>query len=345
MHYGPRRCWRAISALALSLDSASDRSISLESCNTVVDAAPSPAAPGEPLPKPPFWLRALCALPLGSLYGLCGAIVFIVRYGLRYRVQVARENLRGCFPEWNEAQLRRVVNEHYRHQGEVLAEALKLGTFSAAELLGRVEISGFEPIREQLRAGQSLLLLTSHQCNWEWLLQAAAIDMGVPVFAAYKPPHGAVADRIALWLRGRFGVHMVPGKRLLRVAARQRTSVHVIGMLADQVPTSSGGRVWLRFFGRETAFFPGPAEIARVCKYTTYFVGLQRLSRGHYRTRVAPIARAAEPMDAAQFMARYAAQIEIDVRAAPADWGWTHRRWKLNRGADEPVSGSAPPPN
>ncbi|MGA3158865.1 MAG: hypothetical protein ABSE43_14950 [Steroidobacteraceae bacterium] len=310
-----------------------------------MDSTPTPAAPGDSLPKPPFWLYALCQLPLGLLYGVCAVLIFIVRYGLRYRVRVARENLRGCFPEWSEAQLAQVVNLHYRHQGEVLAEALKLGTFSGPELLAHVEISGFEPIRAQLRAGHSLLLLTSHQCNWEWLLQAATIHMGVPVFAAYKPPHGAAADRAVQWLRGRLGVHMVAGKRLLRSVARQRNSTHVVGMLADQVPTSSGGRVWVTFLGRETAFFPGPAEIARVCKYSTYFVGLQRIGRGRYRTRVAPIATPAEPLDAANFMARYAAQIEIDVRAAPADWGWTHRRWKLTRGTDEPLLGPITPAN
>lgn len=308
-----------------------------------MDPVPSPAALAEPLPKPPFWLYGLCQLPLGVLYGLCAFLVFIVRYGLHYRVRVARENLRGCFPEWSERELNQVVNVHFRHQGEVLAEALKLGAFRGPELLEHVAISGFEPIREHLRSGHSLLLLTSHQCNWEWLLQAATLHMGVPVFAAYKPPHGAAADRAVQWLRGRLGVHMVAGKRLLRVAARQRNSVHVVGMLADQVPTSSGGRVWVTFLGRETAFFPGPAEIARVCKYTSYFVGLQRIGRGRYRTRVALIATPAEPIDAANFMARYAAQIEIDVRAAPAEWGWTHRRWKLTRAADEALLGPITP--
>jgi len=273
------------------------------------------------------------------LYGLCGVLVFIARYGLRYRVRVARENLRSCFPEWTDAQLQQVLNEHYRGLGEVLAESLKLGSFTGTELLQRMEFDGYEVIREQLRAGQSLLLMTSHQCNWEWLVQATALELGVPVFAAYKPPHGAAADRATLWLRGRFGVHMVPGKRLMRAVARQRHSVHVVGMMADQVPTSSGGRLWLTFLGRETAFFPGPAEIARVCKYTSYFVGLHRIARGRYCTRVAPLTIAGEPIDTATFTARYAAQIEIEVRAAPADWAWTHRRWKLTRGADEALLG------
>jgi len=310
-----------------------------------VESVPSAAAPGDSLPEPPLWLRGLCRLPLPLLYGLCGVLVFIARYGVRYRVQVARENLRACFPDWSELRLRRVLNQHFRCQGEVLAEALKLGSFAAADLVGRLEFSGFEPIHAQLRAGQSVLALTAHQGNWEWLLQGTVHELGVPVYAAYKPPHSAAADRAVRWLRGRLGVHLVPGKRLLRTLARQRGRAHIVGMVADQAPTSSGGRLWLRFLGRDTAFFPGPAEIARICGYATYFVGLQRTARGRYRTRVAPIAQPGEALDILEFTARYAAQIEMEIRNAPADWAWTHRRWKLTRRADEVVAELPPPAN
>jgi KDO2-lipid IV(A) lauroyltransferase len=103
--------------------------------------------------------------------------------------------------------------------------------------------------------------------------------------------------------------------------------------------------LWLRFLGRDTAFFPGPAEIARICQYATYFVGMQRIARGRYRTRVALIAQPGEALDTREFTARYAAQIEMDIRASPADWAWTHRRWKLTRRADEVVAELTPPAN
>jgi Kdo2-lipid IVA lauroyltransferase/acyltransferase len=135
----------------------------------------------------------------------------------------------------------------------------------------------------------------------------------------------------------------VAGKRLLRTLARQRGRAHIVGIVADQAPTSSGGRVWLNFLGRDTAFFPGPAEIARVCKYATFFVGVRRLARGRYCTRVAPIAEAGEAIGTLAFTARYAAQMEIEIRAAPANWAWTHRRWKLVHAAAEAQSAPNPP--
>jgi len=156
-----------------------------------------------------------------------------------------------------------------------------------------------------------------------------ALDIGVPFLCAYKPPHSAGADRLMLGFRGRFGVHMVPGKRLLREVLRRRGTVHAIGMVADQMPTSSAGRVWLRFLGRETAFFPGPAEVARAGAYAAYFLALRRVSRGHNEARLEPLASAGENAGVEEFTARYAARVESLIRESPEDWAWTHRRWKL----------------
>ncbi|HMD58863.1 MAG TPA: hypothetical protein VKG66_03690, partial [Steroidobacteraceae bacterium] len=239
-------------------------------------------------------LRLIGSLPLPVLYAVGALLALIVRYGLRYRVGVARENLSGCFPRWSAAEVQRVLNEHYRRQGELAAEILKLAAIGRENLRARIRYIDFAPVHAHLAAGQSVLLLTSHQCNWEWLLQTTAMEAGAPFLAAYKPPTSAAADRSLLRLRGRFGVQMFAAKRLLRELARQRRRTHAVGMMADQMPTSSAGRVWLNFLGRETAFFPGPAEIARICGYPTYFVGMRRVRRGFYESRIEPIAMAGE---------------------------------------------------
>ena len=284
-------------------------------------------------------LRLIGSLPLPVLYAVGALLALIVRYGLRYRVDVARENLRGCFPHWSAAEVQRVLNEHYRRQGELAAEILKLAAIGREKLRARIRYFDFAPVHAHLAAGQSVLLLTSHQCNWEWLLQTTAMETGVPFLAAYKPPSSAAADRSMLRLRGRFGVQMFAAKRLLRELARQRRRTHAVGMMADQMPTTSAGRVWLNFLGRETAFFPGPAEIARICGYPTYFVGMRRVRRGFYESRIEPIAMSGEVLDAAQFTARYAARIEAEVKSAPADWAWTHRRWKFGREPQPAIAG------
>ena len=263
------------------------------------------------------------------MYACAAALAFLMRDVLRYRVSVARANLAAALPELDAATRNRVLRQHYDSLAAVLFELPRLATMSADELRARMTLPDMPGVREELARGTPVLVLAAHQGNWEWLLQALALGFGAPFLAAYKPPHSEAADRLMLGLRGRFGTRMVPGKRLLREVLRRRGSAHAIGMVADQVPTSSPGRVWLRFFGRETAFFPGPAEIARAGRYSVYFMALRRVRRGYYETRFEPLAAAGEDLDVPTLIGRYAARVEALVREHPEDWAWTHRRWKL----------------
>jgi KDO2-lipid IV(A) lauroyltransferase len=276
------------------------------------------------------------------MYALATLSAFLMRDVLRYRVRVARDNLRRALPELSETERRRILRRHYQVFAEALFELPRVAVMSPAELRARVTVAGVETVHAEYALGRSTLLLIGHQCNWEWLLQATALAVGVPFLAAYKPPHSAYADRLMLGLRGRFGVRMVPGKRLLREVLRWRGTAHAVGMVADQMPTSSPGRVWLRFLGRETAFFPGPGEIARAAGYSAYFMPLRRVRRGYYESGFVQLAAAGERLEVAEFTARYAAQLEAMIRACPEDWAWTHRRWKLQPPADTPAPPSPP---
>jgi len=276
------------------------------------------------------------------MYALATFSAILMRDVLRYRVRVARDNLRRALPELSETERRRILRRHYQVFAEALFELPRVAVMSPAELRARVTIAGVETVHAEYALGRSTLLLIGHQCNWEWLLQATALAVGVPFLAAYKPPHSTYADRLMLGLRGRFGVRMVPGKRLLREVLRWRGTAHAVGMVADQMPTSSPGRVWLRFLGRETAFFPGPGEIARAAGYGAYFMPLRRVRRGYYESGFVPLAVAGERLEVAEFTARYAAQLEAMIRACPEDWAWTHRRWKLQPPADTAAPPSPP---
>lgn len=278
---------------------------------------------------PAWWLRALGRVPLPVMYAFAAALAFLMRDVLRYRVSVARANLAAALPELDAGTRKRVLRQHYDSLAAVLFELPRLATMSADELRARMTLPDMPGVRAELARGTPVLVLAAHQGNWEWLLQALALGFGAPFLAAYKPPHSQAADQLMLGLRGRFGTRMVPGKRLLREVLRRRGSAHAIGMVADQVPTSSPGRVWLRFFGRETAFFPGPAEIARAGHYSVYFLALRRVRRGYYETRFEPLAAAGEDLDVPTLIGRYAARVEALVREHPEDWAWTHRRWKL----------------
>ncbi|HEY6451198.1 MAG TPA: lysophospholipid acyltransferase family protein [Steroidobacteraceae bacterium] len=271
----------------------------------------------------------MARLPFAVLYPLGALAAFLVRHVLRYRVTVARSNLRRCFPAYRPGEIESILGGYYRHIGQVVVESIKLATISAAEMRRRVHFTNSELVRSEFAAGRSVVLVAAHLANWEWSLQAVALELNVPVDAAYKPLHSPGADRVLLKLRGRFGARMIMAKKLLRMVARRRSELHAIALMADQIPASSGGRHWLTFLGSDTAFYPGPGEIARLTGYATFFTSMRRTARGYYEMTFHPMAAAGECLDPAIFTARYASILETQIRAEPSDWMWTHRRWKL----------------
>jgi Kdo2-lipid IVA lauroyltransferase/acyltransferase len=213
----------------------------------------------------------------------------------------------------------------------MLVEVIHSLRLTPDELERRVQLVNADAVRAEVARGKPVLLLAGHQCNWEWMLLAFSTQLGVPVDAAYKPLVDSWAETEMLRLRTRFGARMVPAPQLLGDIIQQRNTPRVIALLSDQEPVSSERKQWVKFLNRDTAFFLGAEEIARTTRYAAFFVTLKRVSRGHYRAEFVPFAGAGEKFPPGEFTARYAKMVEDQIRDAPADWPWSHKRWKLKK--------------
>jgi KDO2-lipid IV(A) lauroyltransferase len=278
----------------------------------------------------PLWLRALSRLPWGALYAI-GAFLALIAYRvLRYRLSVVRANIAASFPELAPVERRTLERRYYRGLGELLAEVVKAATIGRAELLRRVSLPNLELLRGELEAGRSVLVVGAHQGNWEWMLLALSAQLGYPLDAAYKPLRGARGERLMHGIRTRFGGILVPAKELLAHTLRRR-GARALAMVADQEPVSSDHKWWTQFLGRPTAFYMGPEKIAQAARLAVMFAGVTRIARGRYRVEFQRLAAARAPSMPGAITERYARLVEAQVLASPAEWTWSHRRWKLRR--------------
>jgi KDO2-lipid IV(A) lauroyltransferase len=276
----------------------------------------------------PWWLRMLSRLPLWFLYALAALAVWVMRRVVRHRGATVRTNIERSFPHLPLRQRRAIEHGYYRNLSQVLAEVLKMGTMQRGDLQRRVRYSNPQLLRDLTAAGHSVLLLCAHQCNWEWQLLALSGQLQVPVQAAYKPLRGALGERLMRTLRSRFGAELVPAKELLGTLLKRRDA-RIIAMVADQAPVSSDFKHWTGFLEQATAFYMGQEKIAQATRFAVIFAGMRRIARGHYEVLCEPLAAAGERASAGQITERYARAVERQVIAAPADWLWSHRRWKL----------------
>jgi Kdo2-lipid IVA lauroyltransferase/acyltransferase len=287
---------------------------------------PTPAAE-----RPAWWARLLACIPLAALYGLASVVGWLTFRFFPYREDVVRENLTKAFPAFGEPQLREVMRRYYLGFAQMLMEIIKSVRMPAEELRRRVQILNVEAPRALLARGQSVLLVAAHQCNWEWMLLALSIELGYPVDAAYKPLVNDWAEREMKKVRTRFGSRLVPAKELLPDILKRRDVVRAVAMVADQEPTTSEHKYWTHFLGRDTAFYMGPEEIARVTRFPVFFIAMRRIARGHYEMEFQPLAAAGEVGPPGALIERYARLVEQQIHADPPDWPWSHKRWKLKR--------------
>ena len=73
-------------------------------------------------------------------------------------------------------------------------------------------------------------------------------------------------------------------------------------------------------------------QMAKATRYAAVFVALRRVKRGYYEIEFMPLAASGEKLEPGEFTTRYARLVEREILAAPQDWTWGHRRWKLKKG-------------
>ncbi|MDE2051474.1 MAG: lysophospholipid acyltransferase family protein, partial [Gammaproteobacteria bacterium] len=278
------------------------------------------AAAASPPPASAWWVRLLSHVPFRALYLLAGLLGWLAFRVFPHREEVVRANLSLCFPELDEAGMREVRRRYYAGFAEVLVEVIKSATISPAEIRRRVRIVGMEQPRALLAQGQSVLLAAAHQCNWEWMLLALSLELGFPLDAAYKPLVDSWAEREMKKVRSRFGSRLVPAKELLADIIKRGKVVRAIAMVADQEPTTSEHKHWTRFLNRDTAFYMGPEEIARVTRFPVFFLGMKRTARGFYELRFTPLSSPGESLKSGELTERYVRLVEQQIRDAPPDW-------------------------
>lgn len=276
-------------------------------------------------------LRLLSRAPLKALYAFSGFLYFLAYYVARHRRAVIREQLARVFPDLSEREKIAVHKRFLRNFCDVLVEVLKSMSFTPAQMGERVRFVNLSAARSYLDAGQSVMLVTSHLCNWEWLLQGVALELGYPVDAAYKPLHDAWAERLMLEVRSRFGARLIPAKELLGDVIKRRAVVRAVAINADQAPVSTDKRYWTSFLGQETAFYVGAEQIARATRLPIMYLVMRRVKRGYYEVELRQLWDGREALVPYALTERYARACEADVLEAPADWLWTYRRWKLKK--------------
>jgi KDO2-lipid IV(A) lauroyltransferase len=301
-----------------------------------------------------IWLYALSLLPFWILHFFSTLIYFLVYHVWKYRVTVVRENLKNSFPEKSIPELRAIERKFYVNLCDLVIETIKTFSISRTEIKKRCVCTTPELLAQLYQERKNLTGISSHLGNWEWLSLSLSFEFQHKAYGIYKPLANAALDEMLIRSRGRFGFELVPMKRLREIFKKMGESPIVIGLLSDQAPHSYAKAFEVLFLHQKTFVFPGPGIISVERNFTPVWGWMRRTGRSRFEwgVEVIEVAAAAEKIDAidveqierigklhqlsredsARALAitqEFNRRLETRIQANPADWLWSHRRWKI----------------
>lgn len=227
------------------------------------------------------FIYPLSLLPFRVIY-----IIADVFYGLLvifkpYRKKVIRENIQRSFPEKTERERRQIEHQFYRFFADLLAEGIKNLSISKKQLLKRVTVENPEVLTDLYEKNKSVLLVSGHCNNWEWLIKAQhllfphqAVGIGMPMTSGFW--NKKVNEK-----RSNFGMKVIHSKIVNDFFNTNNTLTATL-VLADQSPGNSYKCYWTQFLNQTTGFVFGPEIIANKFDQAVVYFQMIKVRRGYY---------------------------------------------------------------
>jgi len=265
------------------------------------------------------------------LYGLSRLAYFISYLLIGYRKDVVSQNLERSFPELSQAERKSIEKRFYRQFFDMWVETIKGAAFDPKKWNKRVYLKGIEQLNSLLENGQSAILMSGHTANWEWSGSALGTALNGQMTVLYKRPTGLSTNEVILSIRERHGVKAIPKDSALRHLIITKDTPQVIGIISDQNPVKSTTKYWLNFLNQETPFYQGAEKIALSLKFPVYYAKMTRQRKGYYQIEMIQLYDGFSEVSEGEITKHYASMLESTIRENPADYLWSHRRWKYTK--------------
>ena len=231
----------------------------------------------------------------------------------------------------SDRELKKTIKAFYRNFTDVFLETFKLISISEKELIRRASVKNIEVLNDRLERGESVIALTSHYCNWEWLLASCSLQLKYSPDAVYLRVKNPFFEKLMLKIRSRFGAHMIEKKYVLSEGYRRQEMTRVIAMVADQAPKGERSLKWLKFLNQDTAFINGPERISRILHLPVIYCKMSRTSRGFYEIEFVEVESSPGQSNDPGITEKFGSILEETILECPPNWLWSHNRWKQSK--------------
>jgi KDO2-lipid IV(A) lauroyltransferase len=242
------------------------------------------------------------------------------------RRQVASRNLELCFPELDDAARNDLVRKHFESIGMGIIELGMAWWCSDAYMDSIVTLNGLEHLHTALGKGHGVLMLSGHFATTE--VSGRPMKTRLPPMAAmYRPSNNRLTDQIMRRCRGRSTAVLI-GKTGIRQLLKVLKANQPVWYAADQAYNRKG-TVLVPFFNEPATTNTAISQISKISKAPVVPFFPFRIDNGkRYTIDILPALENFPSGDDAADALRINQILEQQIRKAPEQYYWVHRRFK-----------------
>jgi Kdo2-lipid IVA lauroyltransferase/acyltransferase len=273
-----------------------------------------------------MWLLHLLPLPLLAALGRgLGLLLYPLA---AQRRKVALRNLALCFPEWSEAERRRLARAHFQWLGRSFLERSLLWFASPERLKKLIHVEGDVTLAE--RSERAVMWLVPHFMGLDVAGVAVLLFQNQYACSMYQQQSNPVMDDIIRKGRLRFGekAEIFPRSDKALPLIRAIRKGHAFFNLPD-MDFGARDAAFVPFFGVPAATLLAPSRMARALNMVVQPVVAEMLPGGQgYRVRFGEPFTDFPTDDAVADTTAMNRWIEGEIRRNPAQYLWVHKRFK-----------------
>ncbi len=242
------------------------------------------------------------------------------------RRHIAETNIRLCFPELNAAEQHELVKKIFRSSGIFIVEIGAAWWSSDSKLSPLCHIEGMEHLDAAKQQGKGVILLSAHFTCLE--IGGRLLHQHTPdFFAMYKYHRNPLVHYVMKYNRERGILGAIERSDILTLI-RTLKAGNVCWYALDQ-DFGTFYAVFAPFFGIQTATLTATSRIAKITGAAVVPFFVRRLDDGSgYQLTFLPALEDFPSGDDLADATRTNALIEAEVRKAPDQYLWVHRRFK-----------------
>ena len=277
----------------------------------------------------------LSYIPTGILYRFAHVIAFILNKIVGYRHKVVITNVRNSFPEKSEKEIQAIAKESYLHLAYRIVESIRCYSISKEEIENRISIKNIEVFDDCYKQGRHIVQMVGHIGPWEFDTYKLSLICKHKLYAIVSKVSNPHFNNLIQRTRGRLGMHLIFMQDSKKFFETPLPEPSLVTFICDQSPSNPDRAHWSNFLHRDTAFFTGAERYAKLHNSVVIFTKVtMNKEEGHYIGEFIKITDTPNETAPGEITEKFVRLLEQQIQETPADWLWSHKRWKHKRNSN-----------